>query len=462
RKLSKSFKCIFFQVLVFAVLQFDCFTCITRKSSKSKPPQNAIIAIQIIDPHENKTDTKNSKRTIESSLGYGYQSNYVNQHVSPPKYEVYKYSQHDIPAYTPHQYNVQSNNYHVPSSSKPVQSSGISNFYQPGTVLFSTINQHGQLGELSQQFPGSLESQQYPIPVIILRVHPEQLANPLYPQLPQNHLHASAINSIDINSLLSSFIETSLKKRPVSHNYTPAQHQPVIQQQQIVYQQQYQPEPEHSSLHQIQNAQAYAEPQQETVQYQTPDQQYYPQYQYEEQQENVHQSYQSGQEDAVLPEPRIPDTSSNYQYNTYQVSSPEAYRPVAGRGGGYQTKDVLIDENYPSDKHTQVIFKRSKGKSSSRSRNKQAHRSATPNPPSTFPVSSAEPQVEEEKLKQPSPKYFQPNTNYYTIQYSEDQGYSHQKAPSYNREKAYSEDAAAEQNQNYVYVSSDPTYNQDV
>lgn len=69
-------------------------TAAEELEEESKGPA-AILAIEIVDPTE-KTDGKNAKRTIESSLGYGYQ----NSVHSTPKFERYKYSQHDIPAYS--------------------------------------------------------------------------------------------------------------------------------------------------------------------------------------------------------------------------------------------------------------------------------------------------------------------------------------------------------------------------
>lgn len=65
---------------------------VKRKVNESP---KAIVAIEIVDP-DNKS--KNSKRTIDSSLGYGYQSVFGATH-QQPKYQIYKYSQQDIPPY---------------------------------------------------------------------------------------------------------------------------------------------------------------------------------------------------------------------------------------------------------------------------------------------------------------------------------------------------------------------------
>lgn len=81
---------------------FQIFLCLigvhraklAENSGTEQQGKSAIIAIEIVDPSK-KTDSKNVKRTIESSLGYGYQNNVHSQ----PKFQIYKYSQHDIPPY---------------------------------------------------------------------------------------------------------------------------------------------------------------------------------------------------------------------------------------------------------------------------------------------------------------------------------------------------------------------------
>ncbi|XP_044254903.1 uncharacterized protein LOC123005287 [Tribolium madens] len=140
--------------------------------SKNSP---AIIAIEIVDPNENKT-SKNSKRTIDSSLGYGYQA--------PPKFQVYKYSQHDIPPYR-----------------------GPQETFKPGTTFYSSVDNQGHVGGLSSYLPQGHEPQ---VPVIILRVFPSQLADPsavLHPNLPQTHPLAPVVNSIDVHALLMKYVD---------------------------------------------------------------------------------------------------------------------------------------------------------------------------------------------------------------------------------------------------------------
>ncbi|XP_008192850.2 uncharacterized protein LOC662370 [Tribolium castaneum] len=174
--------------------------------TKPKSPP-AIIAIEIVDPNENKT-SKNSKRTIDSSLGYGYQA--------PPKFQVYKYSQHDIPPYrgppTVFKQGIQSHNYDVQKS--------ISYNVQPGTTLYSSVNNQGQVGGLSSYLPHQGHEPQ--VPVIILRVFPSQLTDPsavLHPNLPQTHPMAPVVNSIDVQALLAKYVQSSLvEQQPQYHH----------------------------------------------------------------------------------------------------------------------------------------------------------------------------------------------------------------------------------------------------
>lgn len=85
-------KTVSLQVL-FCLLGVNAASKKSLDSEAAPQEKKAILAIEIVDPSQ-KTDGKNAKRTIESSLGYGYQNGH-----SQPKYQVYKYSQHDIPPY---------------------------------------------------------------------------------------------------------------------------------------------------------------------------------------------------------------------------------------------------------------------------------------------------------------------------------------------------------------------------
>lgn len=213
---------------------------------KQVEPNQALIAIQIVNGESSSSGKgKNSKRTIESSLGYGrYQDNNFVYKSQDGKFEIYPYSQRDIPpSYYPkskhpnveiqpadsyvvgkthghgkhqtqYQQHYSSNyqqqqqpSYHSYQNSKP-------SYQDYPNMLFSTITK-GQIGDVSPhiptqfiQYPVSDHSgQQLQVPVIILRVYSDQLshANELYPNLPASNPYASYLNMINLQSLLSQY-----------------------------------------------------------------------------------------------------------------------------------------------------------------------------------------------------------------------------------------------------------------
>lgn len=218
------------------------------KAKPSTPP--AIIAIEIVDPNENKT-SKNSKRTIEQALGYGY-----NQ-PSQPRYEVYKY-QKDIPPYQGNfnlfSGNIKSHNFDIQKS----VSYQLNQHYRPGTTLYSTVNSHGEIGGLSANVPQQNRYNNEPhVPVVILRVYPNQLADPsavLHPNLPQSHPLASAINSIDIQSLLANYVQKLAVPQQIPQQYNYPENsfqyyqQPSLSHQQPYYQSYQQQQPQSHGL----------------------------------------------------------------------------------------------------------------------------------------------------------------------------------------------------------------------
>lgn len=294
----------------------DSKTVQTAAATASAP---AIIAIEIVDPNENKTGNKNSKRTIESNLGYGYEGN------KPAKFEVYKYSQHDIPPYkgaaatkdpysknanldydiqksidysvNPHQdenqhYNHGQSGY---TQSPTPSASPLNQYYQPGTMLYTTLNNQGHLGDLSANAP--YQGNPGNVPVIVLRIHPEQLAGlggGLYANLPQTHPFANNINGVDIQSLLANYVQNLLQG----------------QQKQNVYQ-----APDYHGYH---GDYGYSNPG-----YQAPSQYYQPNYQ--------------------------PNYQQQYQY-PYQYQQPQTFP-------GVSSPQLQTFENFPGDAHTKVIFK---------------------------------------------------------------------------------------------------------
>ncbi|KAF5282043.1 hypothetical protein FQA39_LY00567 [Lamprigera yunnana] len=225
------------------------------QSKKSSPP--AIIAIEIVDePEKNTTGKNTSKRTIESSLGYGFHgppNSYNNQ--NNKKFVIYKYSQHDIPPSSSYQYinrphgpqaeiqksieynlgsvtshgNLQSYE-QTPSSVYNVPKQTSTQYYNPGNTFYATYDQQG-LGGISNQIPYQQQQQPGVVPVILLKVYSNQLTNPntaLYTDLPQSHPY-SELNNVNIQSYLQNYLQQYLE--------TQRQPQPQPQpQQQVVYQ----------------------------------------------------------------------------------------------------------------------------------------------------------------------------------------------------------------------------------
>ncbi|KAF2895130.1 hypothetical protein ILUMI_11044 [Ignelater luminosus] len=201
----------------------------TKRSSSPAQSVPALVAIEIINDKENSSSTsKNtSKRTIESSLGYGYSHSPFGPE-PPKKFVIYKYSQHDIPPYNPsgHAGLQNSIGYHLGSTSthieqqpslevkQPVyQAPTASQYYNPSATLYTTFNHQGQLGGLSQHIPYQNVDHTGMVPVIILRVYSNQLVSPdtaLHTNLPQSHPY-SGLNNVNLQELLQNYVHNYLQ-----------------------------------------------------------------------------------------------------------------------------------------------------------------------------------------------------------------------------------------------------------
>lgn len=220
--------------------------------------------------------------------------------------------------------------------------SGILNYYQPGTTLFSIITQHGQVGDLSRQLPPPVDHQgSGTVPVIILRVLPTQLAsNHLYPNLPQTNNFATVLNSLDIKSLLANY----LSKMNTSPVYSDPKYQPEVQY----------PEPQYQSEEQY-----YGQPSQ-SYQHQT---QYNAQSGYDNYQSQIQQTpvYQSQSYEPTLTKSSFDIVKSlEPQPSNYNLQN--QYPGQQYLRGKPQSQGLLTHENYPSKSHTRVIFKTPEGK----------------------------------------------------------------------------------------------------
>lgn len=205
----------------------------TKQSSPPSQEVPAIVAIEIVNGKENSSSTsKNtSKRTIESSLGYGYSNSQFGGE-PPKKFMIYKYSQHDIPPLnynqgaTGHASLQNSIGYHLGSTTthieqqpsvevkQPVYQAPIaSQYYNPSTTLYTTFNHQGQLGGLSQQVPYQNLGHTGMVPVIILRVYTNQLVSPdtaLHTNFPHSHPY-SGLNNVNLQELLQHYVQNYLQ-----------------------------------------------------------------------------------------------------------------------------------------------------------------------------------------------------------------------------------------------------------
>lgn len=166
-------------------------------------------------------------------------------------------------------------------------------------------------------------------------------SNHLYANLPQSNDFAPAINSLDIKSLIASY----LSKINTSPTYSDPKYQPEVgdyqeaQYQEEVQQQYYSP------------SQSY----QQQAQYNTPSG--YNNYQSQQTEIYQSQSYEPAVTkttfDIVKSVERQPET---YHYqNQYQA---QQYLPTK-----QPSQELLTHENYPAKTHTRVIFKTPEGKS---------------------------------------------------------------------------------------------------
>ncbi|KAG5898338.1 hypothetical protein JTB14_034321 [Gonioctena quinquepunctata] len=366
--------------------------------NSTSPSKSAIIAIQIIDPEDEKTGGKNAKRTIESSLGYGYGNSFSGGRQQLPRYQVYKYSQHNIPPY-----NGPSINFNHESKNGYLNHG--SHQYQPGTTLFSTINQNGHVDALSSNVPSSINHPaDTPIPVIILRILPSQLGSfnqPLYPKIPGSNYFAPIVNSIDLRSLLANYAENNYAQQNYQHETQQSHPQQQSYQTEESYQQTRGPQQFHQPQEVYEPTQGYQSQEniiskQSSYPQRTPEPKpTYPQTQQLQQDyssEGIHPSQQNHQAaQTYQEEPIYSQQPQQYDYQDYQGNDQNSYqyedvrqdtsiqvvksKEIPIQQPEYQTQSqastqyvpqktghgLLTYENYPSDKHTRVVFKTPEG-----------------------------------------------------------------------------------------------------
>ncbi|XP_050295272.1 uncharacterized protein LOC126735355 [Anthonomus grandis grandis] len=406
----------------------------TSDVSSEKPPP-AIIAIEIVDPNENSTSAKNSKRTIDSALGYGYNT----YDTSKQRYEIYKYSQHDIPPYKgststafkppSKQFspvNVQQSiQYSLPTITQHIPN--MQSILSPGTTLYSSLNSQGHVGGLTSSLSkvsGIDEQNGSPVPVIVLRIYPDQLKDStIQANLPDSHPFAKSVNSINIQSLLSHYIKALRNPTPETSyegqgQYTSQRFKGQYHTPNDGYQQQSPQYQQYQQAHQYYTQESYDQPEYQTSQPDSGNYQYYRQV-YPEENRPTQESYQQYSAQGVQvqeapakyqfryvatkPQKQAPSkptvqptqepqqqyyyvTPSNYpqdsaqyyqlpqespvsqqyypaeqqQYQPNYESNPEQYYSPSQAASNNNEK-LLTEENYPGVKHTKVIFRTKNG-----------------------------------------------------------------------------------------------------
>ncbi|XP_013108492.2 putative mediator of RNA polymerase II transcription subunit 26 [Stomoxys calcitrans] len=262
-------------------------------------------------------NTKNSKRTIDGELGYGYSHNGYDY--SPPKYSFYPYSQNDIPSNAP--------KYYLPKTEVSVEPS-YSYELKPETYITHNGGHGGGIGAQADLPHPELNSphqhhqqhqqvepqqQQYEEPVIVLRIPgPAKYASHLQ-MLLQQYLEIRATQYLRI-------LEEAEHRNHHQHLEQQQQHQqPELQQIEYghagsveqVEQQQHQVQPESPAIEQHHYSQQ---------------QQYEPQPQYEQQ-------------------PQYPDIDDVYQhYKHRHPSHPEQAQQPEQPEQSYYAPDHQVAE----------------------------------------------------------------------------------------------------------------------
>lgn len=314
---------------------------------------------------------KNGLFFLPPNFSYGYYSNQNDNsyYFSKPRYQVYPYSQNDIPAISPyqhqqhHQHYIQSNPRAQDYSQRQQLHTTVeiqrSHGYEikPEDTEYKTIFEENEYAQQGYQNAGYAN---HGSPVIVLRIPgPAKYAHHLQALL-QQYLeiraaqYIQALQEQEARSLSSHhsghYDEQEVSSyHPQPHNghtypapvYGPAQYQP---QQQL--------EQQHEQQHEQQQTYSQPEVQQVEEEAASPHDHSHEEHQiaYQQQEEVGHeQQYQTEYENAYQPEQKQTDESeAQPQPYAYEHPTPE---------DAAEQQHLLTTENFPSSKHTQVIFK---------------------------------------------------------------------------------------------------------
>ncbi|XP_058450488.1 putative uncharacterized protein DDB_G0291608 [Malaya genurostris] len=372
--------------------------------------------IRIKIQQENSTGTKSTKRTIDGDLGYGHYSNQPDRgyHFSKPKFMLYPYAHHNGPVKATHASEETVTELEItPSHSyelKPIeevyqiyptgyqQSAREQQYYQqhqqqdtpvivlkiPGPTKYA---QHLQallqqyLEIRAAQLYKELQEQEFHQQQQAIQLQQQQLIQQQqqyyhhHQSQPQNehqtqHVQAVKYSQPDPYQPTQEVYVPVYKPRPHApvhgHYYESSKHRPtqpsyrkpVVVPTHVAYHSS--PEPEHQAYqyetyHQHQQSQESPQHQAQ-VQYQYLQQQQPPSAPEEQHQEYV---YQKPVINFVTPVPEHDDHHENYQppakYQNFAQYHAH-HQPAHQEAEEYLPEPKLV-ENYPSDKHTRVVYK---------------------------------------------------------------------------------------------------------
>lgn len=209
-------------------------------------------------------------------------------------------------------------------------------YHQSGITLFTTLDQQGHVGQITEQFPPqAYQSMSSHVPIIVLRVYTDQLGNAenLYPNLPESHPYVN-LNSINLQSLLSNYMQAIVQNTPHAYQQQQQQQEQPYQQSQV-YQQQQQEVYQHPQLYQQQGSYQQSEIYQKPIQQQTEE---------VHQQQKPHQQTETYQQSVLAyPQTQLYTQSQKTYLQHYEDDEKNS-------------SDLETHENYPDDSHTKVIF----------------------------------------------------------------------------------------------------------
>ncbi|CAH1721515.1 unnamed protein product [Chironomus riparius] len=353
------------------------------------------LSIKLERENGTKPFNKNAKRTIDDSLGYSYQQNMHDNgyYFSRPIY-MHKFTSNDVAG---------EKGYHEKATDIEIQQSHSYEIKSENYQYQPAENQHNYNQQQQQQ-----QVYEDPVPVIVLRVPgPAKYALHLQALL-QQYLELRAAQFLKVLEEQERHGQLSRPQQYSSQDqvaYIPmVAITPMYQNNAYRYQQQQQAQQQHSHHHHNQNSQHsqhgyrqqyYQQPMRHENTYRVAvpagEQSYYRQQQVQHHQPQHYQNYQSNVYHNVQPQisqhsqPQISQHSQSqisqhsqsqhsqpqnhhatsfitYVTPAYVTPAPQVHHEEEHPQVQHHSQHLETSENYPSDKHTHVIFKKKKNR----------------------------------------------------------------------------------------------------